>query len=301
MRLAVVFSLATGAILALAKGALSRGERTLFRVLWDCLEPADVVLADCGFTSYADIFLLAQRGVDCVMRNHQRRKTGVEFVKRLGKGDRIIRWIKTHKRPDWMDLESWLAMPQKFTLRQVAFRVQARGLRTQTITVVTTLLDPKRFPTRAFADLYRRRWMAELFLRDIKTSLGMDILRCQTPAMIHKELQMYVIAYNLIRALMFQAAAKHGMDPFRISFKGTLATLRAWAPVMAWADLGHQALQAMTQQLLDYLAADPVPFRPDRSEPRAKKRRPKQYALLTKPRRLFQEPHHRSQYKKRLC
>jgi hypothetical protein len=161
------------------------------------------------------------------------------------------------------------------------------------------LLDSSAFPKQAFADLYRRRWMAELFLRDIKISLGMDVLRCKTPTMIHKELWMYLIAYNLIRTLIFRAALQHAVLPFRVSFKGTVATVRQWAPLMAALDPTDDRLCRLQQALLTYLAKDLLPDRPNRTEPRARKRRPKAYQLLSGHRHPFKEIPHRGRYRKK--
>jgi hypothetical protein len=161
---------------------------------------------------------------------------------------------------------------------------------------VTTLLDSTAFPTEAFADLYRRRWSAELFLRDIKTTMGMDILRCKTPEMIHKELTMHLIAYNLVRLTMLEAALKHNAPVVSLSFKGSLSTIRSWTPI--FAAVAGPRRRALWTSLLDTLAADRLPDRSNRVEPRARKRRPKNYQLLNKPRRLFKEIQHRNKYTK---
>ena len=157
-------------------------------------------------------------------------------------------------------------MPDRLTVREITFRVQVPGFRTDAITVVTTLLDPTAFPKHAFVQLYRRRWAAEIFLRDIKTTMGMDILRCKGPNMIHKE----------------------------------LAGVRQWAPIMAAAGLGVKKRRHLLAALLECLAPDRLPNRPDRTEPRAVKRRPKDYQRLTGPRRLFKEAPHRNRYRKSL-
>jgi hypothetical protein len=300
MRVVAIFSLAAGLILDVAKGTLKNDERSLARSLWHRLEPGDVLLADRGFCSYADFYYLCQQGVDCVMRNHHRRTKGLSVLRKISKGDRLIAWHKTSSRPKWLTLLKWQAMPRTFNLREISFRVGVPGFRTKAITVVTTLLDHKAYPEQAFIDLYRRRWMAELFLRDIKTTMGMDILRCKSPEMIHTEISMYLIAYNLIRALMLEAANRHGVSPYRLSFKGTIATLRQWAPIIAVARMEDNRQEALIEMLLAYLARDLLPYRPNRLEPRARKRRPKNYQLLTKPRAVFKEIKHRNRYKKRL-
>ena len=182
-------------------------------------------------------------------------------------------------------------MPDTLTLREITFAVDVPGFRSQSITVVTTLTDAKLFPTRAFP---------ELFLRDIKISLGMDELRCKTPEMVHKELQLFLIAYNLIRAFMFQTAQTHAVPLDRISFKGTLSTLRTWAPHFLPHPTPASQSPDIFQLLLSYLAQDLLPQRPNRTEPRVKKRRPKNYPRLTSPRHEFKEIPHRNRYKKAL-
>jgi hypothetical protein len=299
MRVVALFCLGTGVLIRLTKGPLRACERSLFRLLWDSLEKGDVLLADRGFCGFAEFYFLQGRGVDCVMRNHQCRTVGRTLLRSLGKGDRLILWHKGKAGRHAPDKSVWATLPDTLTLREIAFVVSVKGFRTEAITVVTTLLDPDRFPTEAFADLYRRRWNAELFLRDIKTTMGMDILRCKTPAMIHKELTMHLIAYNLVRLTMLQAATGHDLSFERVSFKGTVSTLRQWACHFA-AAAQPRARNALWDLLLRVLASDPVPHRPDRVEPRARKRRPKNYQLLNKPRRLFKEIYHRNKYTKLL-
>ena len=285
MRLVVVFSLATGGILAFAKGALKRSERALFRSLWPMLEPLDVVLADRGFCSYAECYLLNRQRVDWVMRKYHSRTVGVKHKKRLGKHDHLVDWMKTPVRPKWMPQEEWTAMPDTLTLREITVLVDIPGFRTRVIVVATSLTNPKDFPAQAFADLYRLRWMAELFLRDIKTSQGMDILRCKTPDMIHKELLMHLLAYNLLRAVLMQVARNHRQSLYRLSFKTTLATVRNWE---SRTD-EPQAAFGLSLRMLDYLAQALIPHRPNRIEPRAIKRRPKEYDRLNQPRPILRQ------------
>jgi hypothetical protein len=284
----------------MAKDTLDVSESALFHRLWSVLEPSDVVLADRGLCSYAHFYFLAKQGVDCVMRNNQRRTVGLTPLKRLGKGDRIVAWHKSKVYPHWPGKEQWDAMPETMIVREITYTIIRPGFRSKRIVVVSTLTDPSAFPARAFAELYLRRWRAELYLRDIKVTMGMDILSCKSPDMLEKELWMKIIAYNLVRALMLQAARKHGVMCERISFKGTISTLQHWAPVLAQRHSHNQTrrLRYVYEMMLYYLATDRVPHRPDRQEPRARKRRPKQYQSLTKPRRLFVEIPHRNKYNK---
>jgi len=300
MKVVGLFSLASGALLALAKGCLDVSERSLFSSLWPHLERGDVVLADCGFCGYAEFYCLRQQGVHSVMRNHQRRTVGLSLVRRLGPGDRLVAWHKSNYGPNWMSREEWQVIPDGLTAREIRFSVEIRGFRTKSITLVTTLVDVKRFTKQDFMDLYRRRWEVELFLRDIKITMGMDVLRCLTPDMVHKEVVMYEIAYNLVRALMLHAARTFDVPLGRLSFKGCAVTLRQWAPVLATSHLNAKRRRQMTAALLESIARDPNPHRPNRTEPRAVKRRPKNYQRLTGPRRTFRESPHRNHYRKSL-
>jgi len=299
LRFAGLFSLATGALLGAAHGPLSDHERTLWRRLWDRLKRGDIALADRGFCSFADYGLLLKRGVDCVMRLHARRSKGVRKIKRLAKGDWLVEWVKTKIRPEWMEQTQWENLPGTLRVRHVTTCVAIPGFRTKTLTVATTLLDAADYPAEVLADLYRRRWSVELFLRDIKITMGMDLLRCKTPALVHKEFTMHLIAYNLVRALMLEAATRHHKDLARLSLAGAVAAVRQWAPSFV-------ALRSATQRRahLDAfsrcLANDTVPLRPHRCEPRARKRRPKNYQLLNQPRLHFREIYHRNKYAKGL-
>jgi len=297
MRLVAVFSMATGAVLAYAKGALSTHERTLFHQLWDHFEPDDVVLADRGFCSFADLHLLFLRGVDCLMRKHSRRGASSIQEKKLAEGDLLMRWRKNKVRPGWLSEEAWGALPMTLLVREITFEVATAGFRTKTITLATTMLDAKRYPKELLATLYRHRWMAELSLRDLKTTMAMEILRCKSPNMADKELTLHLIAYNLIRAVIQRAATIHGTTPQRIGFKATLATLRQWAPPLAALGERPRKQAQLRAAMLQVITSNQIPERSGRTEPRAKKRRAKNYELLTKPRHEFKETPHRSRYR----
>ncbi len=297
MRAAALFSLSTGALLARACGPYAEHERALWRKLWGTLAKGDVVLADRGFCGFADFHRLQGQGADCVMRLHQKRAAGVREIERLGKDDHLVEWMKMKKPPDWISKEDWKAVPAAVTVRHVTFSVSVPGFRTKKVTVATTLLDPKKYPANAFADLYRRRWRAEVWLGDLKTTMGIEILRCKTPEMIGKELDMHLIAYNLIRALMLTAANRVAVHPDELSFKQSLNTIRQWTPAMVEAKTENWHRE-MLELLYHYLAASLLTKRPNRSEPRAVKRRPKNYQRLTAPRKEFKECFHRSKYKK---
>ena len=298
MRIVAIFCLHGGAMIAMARDTLNISETTLFRRLWNALKPNDVALADRGLCSYAHFYFLAKRGVDCVMRNNQRRTVGLTPLKRLGKGDRLVEWHKSKVYPQWPSKKQWDAIPDRMTVREITFTITTPGFRSDRIIVVSTLIDPKAFPTHAFPELYLRRWRAELYLRDIKVTMGMDILSCKSPEMVEKELRMRIVAYNLVRVLMLEAARTHGVSCERISFKGTISTLQQWASTLDRSHFNDQKRRDLYEMMLYYLATDLVPHRPNRREPRALKRRPKQYPSLTKPRAAFKEIPHRKKYKK---
>lgn len=297
MRIVAVFCLATGALIDLASGPKDLGERTLWRMLWGRLRRGDVVVSDRGFCSFAEFYLLLDRGIDMVARLHARRSVGVRKVKRLGKGDRLVEWIRDKHCPNWMEWSWRKELPKTMLVREVTFTVSVRQFRARSITVATTLLDPIAYPREALAELYRRRWEAELHLRELKTTMGMEVLRCKSPDMIEKELTMHWIAYNLIRATMVESAQKHDGDPVSLSFSGCIQLIREWEPELAAARDGERARE-FKECVLEYLAKQIVRRRPNRREPRALKRRPKTYARLNQPRNQFQEIPHRNRYKK---
>ncbi len=278
------FCLASGALLHWAEGNKHQHELKLFRKLFDFFKPKDVLLTDRGFCSYVDIGLLLKSGVDTVMRLHQARPSDLRFGKRLGPKDRLVVWQKPKQRPRGCLVRDWHRTPASLTLRLLTVTFHVPGFRTQSLVVVTTLIDPVQFPASALADLYLRRWSVELFFRDIKIALGMDVLRCQTVHMVRKEIIMHAIAYNLIRALMQQAAALYHVPLERLSFKGTVDTLRQWADSINAAHDRPRKQQRLIDELLRILAEDRVPDRPNRAEPRVRKRRPKNYPLMTRPR-----------------
>jgi hypothetical protein len=281
------FCLASGALLHWVEGTLHVHESQLFRRLFAFFLTDDVVLTDRGLCSYVHIALLSRASIDTVMRLHQARPADLRKGKRLGPNDRRVTWQKPQQRPRGCTVTDWRRVPDTLTLRLVYVSISAPGFRTQSLVVVTTLTDPIRYPAAELARLYLRRWAVELFFRDIKITLGMDVLRCQTPAMVRKEIVMHAIAYNLIRALMQQAAALYHVPIERLSFKGSVDTLRQWAETLNAASGKPREQARLFNQLLQVLAEDILPYRPDRAEPRVRKRRPKAYPLMTHPRRDY--------------
>jgi hypothetical protein len=285
-QLVVVFCWATGAVLGLEIDTLGPHELTLFRRLWDHFQPGNIVIADRAYSAYLDIARLLDRGVLCVFRLHQRRKVDFRKAQRLGRKD----WLVTWKRPaQWwpscgVDREAFKQVAETLTVRLIRIDCRKKGFRTRTITLVTTLLDPVAYPADEIRALYRDRWTAELNLRSLKIALGMDVLRGKSPDVVCKEIAMHLIAYNLIRLLMWQAARKHGRDLHRLSFTGTLHRLQAVLPIVMFAP---ETATTLSKQLLAWIANDLVPYRPERYEARRKKRRPKPYSLLTEPRAWY--------------
>jgi hypothetical protein len=297
MKLVGVFSLSTGALLDYARGNKRQHELTLLQKLLDQFKPGDLALADRGFSSYTLLGLLSLRGAFGLFRLHHARLADFRQGQRLGKKDRLVVWPKPWlwQRPRYLPKSLWKLIPQQLPVRLVRFTMAVPGFRSQSVTLVTTLLDAQAYPAEELARLYARRWQIELWFRDIKTSMGMEVLRCKSPQMLHKELEMFFIAYNLIRCLMAQAGALFEAPLERLSFKGTVDAVRQFSLAIAQSRTGKKQKQLMTR-LLQTIAQDQVPDRAGRSEPRAVKRRPKPYPLLNRPRRLFQEIPHRNRY-----
>lgn len=297
MKLVGLISLASGALLAAATGNQHEHESTLFRTLWGKLQKGDIVLADRGFSSYATLAgLQRQRGGDSVMRLHQMRKADFRRGRRLGPGDRLVVWQKPQRTDAWSEKE-FAALPETLTLRMIRLRVATAGFRTKSVVLVTTLLDTEAYPAEQLRELYGHRWQVELHFQQIKTHLAMDVLRCKSPELIEREVLMHQIAYNLVRSLMQRSAHSHQVPLDRLSFKGTLDTLRHWSGLIAAAESTPRHQQKLIAQMLALIASTSVPKRPGRSEPRAKKRRAKNYQLLTKPRGQMGNLPHRNRSK----
>lgn len=292
-----LFCWTTGAVHDVAVDTIRPHELTLFRRLWHHLEPGCVVLADRAYCAYTDMALLLQREVFSVMRLHQRRKSDFRTGKRLGTDDCVVQWSRPKQWKPGMGItkEELQRLPETLSVRLVRVTEIPRGFRAKPLVIATTLLDPVETPADEIRALYRNRWSAELNLRSLKTFLGMDILRGQTPDVVRKEIAMHLLAYNLIRLLMWQAAAEHGRDLHRLSFTGTLHRLRSAWPMLALLSGRHRAgAAALCGVLLQFIGHDHVPDRPDRLEPRRRKRRPKNYSLLQNPRDTYRssgDPH----------
>ena len=283
-RMVLLLSFATAMVSGMAIGPYSgkeTGELALMRELLDQLDPNDILLADRYFCSYFMIALLMQRGVDFAARLHHARKEGAYRIQRLGKKDHLIRWPKPAK-PDWMDQEMYDQMPMTITLREVEVDVEVPGFRVNSLVVVTTLTDEKTYSRDDLAELYHQRWHAELDIRAIKCTLGMDVLRCKSPEMVRKEIWTCLLVYNLIRKTMLQAAKRSSLSPRQLSFTAAIQAVAAsWVAVVTLdRSIAAKLIIAQIDSLTDSLVGN----RPDRVEPRAVKRRPKPTRYLTMPR-----------------
>jgi hypothetical protein len=239
------------------------------------------MLADRYLCSWFELALLRRGKVDFVTRLHHRRRADFRRGRRLGPDDHVVHWPKP-RRPEWMDEATYDGLPAELEVREVRTFVQLPGFRTQEVVVATSLVDEETYSAADLAELYRQRWHAELDLRCLKATLQMDQLRCKTPELVRKEIWTHLLAYNLIRTVMAQAAHEHQVLPRTISFKGALQTLTAFQPLLESAR--QDELPRWHAQLLQAIATHRVADRPNRCEPRARKRRPKPYPLLTTPR-----------------
>lgn len=280
-----LFDLTTGMLLRSATAPLRSHEMSRSTTISQGLEPGDLVLGDRGFCSYAHLALLVQRELHGVFRVHQKQivdftpgRPGTRgsskdvpglprsrWVLAQGDSDQVVVWFKPKRRPSWMAAEEYEALPGEIVVRELRYRVEVPGYRVREITLVTTLLDAAAYPASALAELYYRRWQVEVNIKHIKTSMNMDVLRCETVEGVLKELAMFALAYNLVRSVMWESARLQGVEPDRI---GLVDTVR-------W-------LIGVEEGSLTVLVVNPS--RRGRVEPRVVKRRPKQYMRMTKPR-----------------
>lgn len=274
-RVSALICYGSGALLNAASGPFNgkgSDEQTLLRSMLHTLNERDILLGDAFYPSYLLLNELHQRQVDGLFAQYGARRRSTDFTKgsRLASRDHLITYRKPPRCPDWMSDEDFARVPKTLCLRELEVKGQL---------LVTTLLDAKRYPKRSLYNLFKKRWNIELDLRDIKTTLGMEYLRCKTPSMVEKELWVYLLAFNMIRWLMVQAARKARLKPRSLSFKHTLQLYLAWQ----YRGVGRLG------SLLRLITKIKVGQRPGRVEPRALKRRPKPYRLLLLPRAVERE------------
>jgi predicted amidophosphoribosyltransferase len=295
IRLVALLSLATGMLSAWATGAWSQHEIGLLQTLWEHLRRGDVLLGDRGFCNWALLAQCLQRNLHAVFRVKGVRRQDFRQGKRLSRNERLVQWRKPAQRARTVSAEEWALLPEVLTLRLVRCNLAIPGFRTRQIIVATTLLDAAKYPPEALSELYFRRWAMELSLRNIKITLQMDRLSCKNPENLEREIRMHFLVHNLVRRLMLEAARRYRVPLERVSFAGSLAAGRRFAEALLQARSKRHRQQLM-DELFAVLAADLVPDRPGRREPRAVKRRPKPYPLLTKHRHRWREIPHQDRY-----
>jgi hypothetical protein len=299
MKVLGLFCLRSGAAVNFAIARQSVHDTPLARKLWRHLPRGSILLGDRAFGDFVSLASLPREGVDVVARLHHARLPDFRNPRRrLGRDDAIFVWDKPLQRPAAMGEARWRGVPEMLVVRVVRCRVERPGFRTKSLLVATTLLDAAKYPAAEIAEVYLRRWRIELSFRDIKTTMEMEHLRARSPDMALKELLAGLVAYNVVRVMMAEAARRHDVDPARLSFKGTVDGLRQYCPRMVQAR-SATALRRLERGLFRAVARDPVPLRPGRREPRAVKRRPKPFPLLTQPRRQYREISHRSRWNPR--
>jgi hypothetical protein len=282
-----LFHAGTGLLLEVAAAPLRSHDMAGVGGILPLLKRGDVLVADRGFCSFAHLASLMGKGVHAVFRLHQ--KQIVDFtpsraharpgqkrapkgmprsrwIQALGLSDQVVEYYKPARGPGWLDAAAYLALPESFLARELRYRIEAPGYRTREVTLVTTLLDATAYPAEALANLYATRWRVEEDLKSLKITMKMDVLKCTTVDGVHQELMMYAIAYNLVRLTMCEAGDRQGVAADRVSFIDALRWLR-----------GAEEGEEMPALVVN-------PERPGRYEPRVRKRRPKQYPVMKRPR-----------------
>lgn len=289
VRLVVVFSLLSGALLSLVTGDMRTAELPMLNQLLAQLVQGDILMGDRGYGNFVLLALLQQlkQGVDFIGRS-ARKTDGRRRLKSLGKDDWLMEWKKGSNPSLWLPLAQWTALPNELTVRVVRGSCYVKGFRVRRVTLVTTLLDPELYPAGEILQAYLRRWRLEMCLDDLKTTLELEMLRSRSPEMLQREIYSRLIAHNLIRYTMAEAAVEHSVPLERISFKGTLDALRQFTQAICRARTKKKR-QQLWEQMLRTLACDLVPERPGRREPRAVKRVKNKYPRLSRARRLFKD------------
>ena len=255
------------------------------RLLYADLEPEDVVLADQAYGSYVDLALVKQQGGDGVFRKHHARRTDFRQGHKHGIGDHQVVWEKPKKRPEHMSESEFAMVPDTLRVREVCLRLPRRGFRAERI-VVTTLLDAKRYSAQRLTLLYGWRWQAaESNLRHLKTTLLMEMLSAKTPVMVRKEIWVHLLAYNLLRTVMEQAATLADYSRSQLSVQGTRQQFNQMLSLLA--TVGKSTQRRLYHLLLEQVATNLLPSRPHRQEPRVVKRRPKPFPRMRQPRSVL--------------
>jgi Transposase DDE domain len=286
-----LLSLASGAILSYATGSINVSEvKLLLTCLIGILQANDILITDRKYGYYVVLAKVKAQGSDMISRLADRTYK-IDFrkaIKRLGYQDGLFEWTKPDRPSSMLSAEEWEALPPTLTVRILRYRIEQKGYRTRWITVVTTLLDVELYPKKEISQAYVRRWRMEMCLDDLKTTMCMEKLKCRTPAMVKKEMAIFLMTHNLLRWVMLQAAEMGNQTVERISFKGTIDQLRQRliGMVQVRGRNAPRKRRRMWADMLLCIAGSPVPERPGRIEPRAVKKRSK-YPHLNRPRRQY--------------
>lgn len=291
-RVFALFHTGTGFLMRMIISPLRTHEAAYVSQLHPAMEPGDVLVGDRAFGAFGHLATLISRGLHGVFRvvstrvvdftpqrAHAPRWNGpnatgrsrARWVRTLGPEDQVVEWVKGYKCPGWMTADVFASLPVTLTVRELRYTIEQPGFRVKVVTLVTTLLDPKAYPAEALADLYRSRWRVETNFAHLKTTLGMDVLHCQTEAGVRRELAMFAIVYNLVRAVMEDAGQRQDVSAHRISFIDVLRWLTTIPPGGS----------------LPTFVVNPA--RPGRVEPRCKKRRAKNYPYMIQPRDVLRK------------
>ena len=274
-----VICLTTGAVIDAFIGSGKMHDLAMFYYVRSCFVAGDIFLADRAFSAYSEMALFLGNKVDSVVRLHQRRKADFRRGRVLGIGDHIVSWSRPEYCSKGLRRKDFDQLPPSLQVREIRYRVAVKGFRTHNVILATTLYDAGKYSAKDLAELYFRRWDIEVDFRHLKTTMQMDILRGHNPDVVNKEFWAHVLAYNLIRCLLWDAGIGHGKPPLGLSLKGAIQHL-----LPHWSGYRCQRFTEMFKELLLLIAAELLPIRPKRVEPRVRKRRPKQFTFMNKPR-----------------
>lgn len=289
LNLVAVFDLFSGGVMDWSSGNKHWGEQSLWKKLMNKISIfGSIILGDDYYCSYGNIAAILKKKGHCLFPSEKSRN--FEKIKKIGKKDWIVRLKKPASRaPSWTQ-NQWKKFPDYIELRMIEIMIESAGFKTRKLRLFTTLTDTEIYPADEIAALQKRRWDAELRFRDIKTAMGMNHLSCKTPEMIRKEITMFVIAYNLVRAMMLEAAQVAGIKATRISFTSAAALTEEWMRIVLLRKLSISKKEFM-RTFFDLLAENTVPLRPGRSEPRVVKRTEQRFPKMKKARKSY--PEHR--------
>ena len=287
-RILGIFCLATGAIIDAAIDSFWVSEISLFRRLYSRLNPGDVVLGDKLYGSYGEIALLSQRDIDSVFGIHHSRKVDFRKGRRLGsKGiyDHLVTWKKPRKDTLRLEPELYAKLPETMLVRELRYFINIKGYRTRKVTLVTTLLDHHVYTYELLAELYGLRWQVEINLRHLKTTMKMEHIQAKSPEMVRKEFYVHLLAYNLLRATLWEAGVKNKVNPLKLSYKGAKQHILNFVPILAVMN-GRELIYGV---MLTIISQDKILERPFRVEPRMVRAKKRSFPRMTKPRKELKQ------------